>query len=78
MKAPNLNLYSTSHCHLCEQAELILKDLNLTPLTILEIAEDIHLLDLYGLRIPVLQRADTKAELDWPFSALEVISFLQN
>ena len=77
MKAQNLNLYSTSHCHLCEQAELILKDLNLTPLTTIEIAEDGHLLELYGLRIPVLQRLDTKAELDWPFNLVEVVSFLR-
>lgn len=77
MKARNLNLYSTSHCHLCEQAELILKDLNLTPLTTIEIAEDGHLLELYGLRIPVLQRLDTKAELDWPFNLVEVVSFLR-
>ena len=77
MKARNPNLYSTSHCHLCEQAELILKDLNLTHLTTIEIAEDGHLLVLYGLRIPVLQRLDTKAELDWPFNVLEVVSFLR-
>ena len=77
MKARNLNLYNTSHCHLCEQAELILKDLNLTLLTTIEIAEDGYLLELYGLRIPVLQRLDTKAELDWPFNSIEVISFLR-
>ena len=77
MKAQNLNLYSTSHCHLCEQAELILKNVNLVSLTIIEIADNNHLLELYGPRIPILKRMDTMAELDWPFSVIEVISFLR-
>ena len=76
MKTRNLNLYSTSHCHLCEQAELILKELNLTSMKTIDIAEDSLLLQLYGLRIPVLLRLDTNAQLDWPFSVAEVVSFL--
>ena len=31
----------------------------------------------YGLRIPVLRRVDTGAELDWPFDTQQVVTFLR-
>ena len=31
----------------------------------------------YGIRVPVLHRSDTGAELDWPFGVDAVAAFLQ-
>lgn len=43
----------------------------------IDIAEDHDLLQRYGLKIPVLQRRDNAAELCWPFSAPDILAFLQ-
>jgi hypothetical protein len=74
----NLYLYSTSHCHLCENAHaLILQALKISKLKIVEISNDEQLLARYGLKIPVLQRQDTLAELNWPFSEADVAEFIK-
>jgi Glutaredoxin-like domain (DUF836) len=74
----NLYLYSTSHCHLCENAHaLILQVLKTPKLKIVEISNDEQLLACYGLKIPVLQRQDTLAELNWPFSKADVAEFIK-
>lgn len=44
---------------------------------LLDIAERPEWVDHYGLRIPVLRRVDTGAELDWPFEAEQIVGFLQ-
>lgn len=73
-----LNLYSTSHCHLCELAlSLVIQASNNIEVNLIEIAEDETLLTQYGLRIPVLQRQDTLAELDWPFNETSIREFLK-
>lgn len=41
-----------------------------------DIAEDAQLYEKYGMRIPVLQRMDNGAELDWPFDSAAVLRFL--
>ena len=46
-------------------------------LKIVEITDDEQLLARYGLKIPVIQRQDTLAELSWPFSEAEIIKFIQ-
>ncbi|BBJ00126.1 glutaredoxin family protein [Ferrigenium kumadai] len=71
-----LALYGTSCCHLCEQAEAILHEAGLAAEHI-DIAEDDELLERYGIRIPVLRRADNDAELGWPFDAEAVADFLK-
>ncbi len=43
---------------------------------LIDIAERSDWVELYGLRIPVLRRVDTGAELDWPFEAEQVVSFV--
>jgi len=66
---PVFLLYTTSGCHLCEQAEnLIGRQGNIT-FKAVEITDDTQLLERYGVRIPVLQRLETGEELDWPFDA---------
>ena len=63
-----LLLYTTSGCHLCEQAEALLQSAG-APVETVEIADDEALLERYGVRIPVLRHRETGGELDWPFDA---------
>lgn len=69
---PALVLYMTCGCHLCEQAESVLRKQVGVVVRPVEIADDEELLERYGIRIPVLRRLDTGAELDWPFDAAAV------
>jgi hypothetical protein len=41
---------------------------------VVDISSDVDLVRQYGIRIPVLKRADG-AELGWPFDALDVERF---
>ena len=71
----NLKLYSTSYCHLCEQAEdMLISLVKLHPIAweTIEIIDDEVLLGLYGNSIPVLKRVDTNQELAWPFTKREI------
>lgn len=69
---PGLVLYATSGCHLCERAEILIREAADLTVRSLEIADDDALLERYGVRIPVLRRLDTGEELDWPFDAAAV------
>jgi glutaredoxin len=71
----DIRLYGTACCHLCEEAQAILHELVIQAEHI-DIADDDELLEKYGIRIPVLKRADTGAELGWPFDAAAVSRFL--
>ena len=71
----DIELYGTACCHLCDQAEAILREMGMAADHI-DIAEDDELIEKYGIRIPVLKRADTGAELGWPFDAAAVSRFL--
>lgn len=44
---------------------------------LVDITDPDDLIEVYGLRIPVLRRADTGAELDWPFETEQVVNFLK-
>lgn len=61
-----LILYSTTFCHLCEQAEALLVQLGIEAAHI-DIVDDDDLLERYGTRIPVVKRMDNGSELGWPF-----------
>ncbi|MDO9150536.1 MAG: glutaredoxin family protein [Methylotenera sp.] len=65
-----LNLYTTSHCHLCEQAEAMLtsiaNDYDISWSSI-EISDNEQLMETYGTKIPVIQIVDTGVEVTWPF-----------
>ncbi|MBA1275182.1 glutaredoxin family protein [Stutzerimonas azotifigens] len=76
---PECQLFGTLGCHLCEQAEAILLPLVEHGLMVelLDIAEQEQWMDDYALRIPVLRRVDSGAELDWPFEAEQVVCFLR-
>ena len=71
----DIRLYGTACCHLCEEAQAILHELGIQAEHI-DIADDDELLEKYGIRIPVLKRVDTGAELGWPFDAAAVSRFL--
>ena len=71
----NIQLFGTSGCHLCEEAEAVLREIGARADHV-DIADDDNLLEMYGVRIPVLKRCDTGAELGWPFDAEAVVRFL--
>ena len=75
---PECQLFGTLGCHLCELAEDVLMPLVEHGLMVelVDIAEHESMVEAYGLRIPVLRRVDTSAELDWPFDADQVVAFL--
>ncbi len=70
-----LILYGTVGCHLCEQAKAVIVLTGATA-TYIDITDDDTLYEQYGMRIPVLLRADTGSELGWPFDEMDVLQFL--
>ncbi|MDP3845491.1 MAG: glutaredoxin family protein [Pseudomonas sp.] len=76
---PECQLFGTLGCHLCEVAEAVLVPFVEHGLLVelVDIAESETWVDQYALRIPVLRRTDNGAELDWPFEAEQVVSFLR-
>ena len=76
---PECQLFSTLGCHLCEVAEALLMPFVEHGLLVelVDIAEREDWVEQYGLRIPVLRRDDTGAELDWPFDADQIVAFLR-
>jgi len=76
---PECQLFSTLGCHLCEQAESVLMPFVEHGLLVelVDIAERADWVERYGLRIPVLRRLDNGAELDWPFEAEQIVTFLR-
>lgn len=75
---PECQLFGTLGCHLCEIAEAEIMPLVEHGLLVelVDITGPDDLTDAYGLRIPVLRRVDTGAELDWPFDTEQVVVFL--
>jgi len=72
-----ISLYTTSHCHLCEQAEaLLLNFQNQINYLKIEISDNNLLMDAYGMKIPVLKRLDNDIELAWPFTNNDIEKFL--
>jgi len=72
-------LFGTSACHLCELAEALLLA-SLVPGTYelykIDIASENHLLEKYGLLIPVLELAGREQYLAWPFDQQKLLAFL--
>jgi hypothetical protein len=76
---PECQLFGTLGCHLCEVAEALLMPFVEHGLLVelVDIGDDEAQVDIYGLRIPVLRRCDSGAELNWPFDADQVAAFLR-
>ena len=61
----------------CEEARQLLQGRNDSyRLKTVEIEGDLALVHRYGVRIPVLRREDSGAELDWPFDEAALSEFL--
>ncbi len=73
-----LILYQRDDCHLCDLALDILANARIPEFESVFIDDDDALESRYGIRVPVLHRSDTGAELDWPFDAGAVGTFLQD
>ena len=58
-----ITLYHTTACHLCELAQQLIEGVQGVIVHLIDIAEDAALVEAYGVRIPVLKRTDTGAEL---------------
>ena len=74
-----LILYSTLGCHLCEEAKTLLKPLLAEgdwQLQQVDIADNNDLMKTYGIRIPVLAIPAFGSELDWPFTAEDIVHSL--
>lgn len=76
-----LQLFGTSHCHLCEQAEgelLALVDLGVCQVELVDIAEDEALMARYATSIPVLFHPESGSALYWPFDGQRLKSYLMS
>ncbi len=75
---PACQLFGTLGCHLCELAEEVLMPFVGLGLEVelVDIAEREEWVEAYGVRIPVLRRLDSGAELGWPFDGQRVAAFL--
>ena len=71
-----VSFYHREHCHLCDEALGLLQQAGLAAgIVMIDIDEDADLGVAYGLRIPVVVRADGQS-LDWPFDAAQISAFL--
>ena len=76
-----LQLFTTLGCHLCEQAEQIVAELQQTShpelrLSSVEIADEPDLFERYGIRIPVVKLESHEDDLGWPFTKAMLIAYL--
>ncbi len=71
-----LILYSTWGCHLCEEAEGLLRQANLT-FNVVDIVDDPQAFELYRTSIPVLVSA-TAQHLFWPFDQYRLAAFIND
>lgn len=65
-------LYSTTGCHLCEQAQQLIVSVLGNPVTEVDIADNEQLMADYAEHIPVLHRLGSGAEIRWPFVAEDI------
>jgi hypothetical protein len=78
----NLVLFSTTACHLCEQALALLQPClqqggqGRWRLREVDISDSEDLFQRYGLIIPVLRHEASGKELNWPFDADSISRFL--
>lgn len=72
----NLTLFQRDDCPLCDDAHAELLAAGVADFDPVWIDGDAALEAIYGARVPVLRREDTRAELSWPFVAAQVRAFL--
>ena len=73
-----LIFYTTVGCHLCEHAALVLQefaaqsDTSKFYLDEVDISTDERLVELYGIRIPVVRNPANEKEVGWPFGVEDI------
>ena len=72
-----LTLFQRDDCHLCDLALEVLAQAKVPEFRSVFIDGDPELEACYGMRVPVLSRLAGPHELDWPFDAATVSSWLQ-
>jgi hypothetical protein len=76
----NLVFYTTTGCHLCEEANALLDVLKTAhpaaEIETTDISCSEALVELYGIRIPVVKNKATGAELGWPFGYDELLNLI--
>ncbi|MDQ6647235.1 MAG: glutaredoxin family protein [Pseudomonadota bacterium] len=72
----DLILYQRDDCHLCDQALAVLVDARAPDFDSVWVDASQALEQRYGTRVPVLRDGRAGRELDWPFDAAAVRSFL--
>ena len=73
---PALILLQRDDCHLCDLALTVLADARAPEFVSVFIDGDDALEARYGHRVPVLRDAGRDVELDWPFDAAGLRTFL--
>ena len=77
-----LVLFATAGCHLCDDAEAILRYCHSyypqVQWRTVDIAEEPALVERYGVRIPVISMVDSEAELNWPFDPGQLMAFIKS
>lgn len=74
-----LIFYTTAGCHLCEDAQRLLEYLiseTGVSVEVVDISSSEALVDLYGIRIPVVKNAASETELGWPFGYEELLELV--
>ena len=72
----HLTLFQRDDCPLCDQALGVLAAARAPEFESVWIDDDEALEARYGSRVPVLRDEDSGAELDWPFDADAVRTFV--
>ncbi|MEE8041187.1 MAG: glutaredoxin family protein [Pseudomonadales bacterium] len=75
-----LELMTTEGCHLCDEALAMLLAMEALAgcwLEAVDVAESDALMARYGERIPVVRVPESGAEIDWPFTQRDVLSWLE-
>jgi len=71
----SVRLYYTDDCHLCDDAIVLLEQLQVSYQKV-DIVEDDSLVALYGTLLPVVEK-HSKATLNWPFSLQQLHEFIE-
>lgn len=72
----HLRLYQSDNCKLCDEAIALLAMARAPEFESVWIDDDVELEARYGTRVPVLRNENNNRELDWPFDAEAVRTFL--
>lgn len=72
----SVHLYRRESCGLCDHAEAALRDAGVASYAAIDVGWEGALAERYGWRVPVLHDPATGRELDWPFDAWGVRTFL--